>query len=101
VPPLVNQAPGHLLFRQGISRPPRRPAALRTGRYLGPLARPAVVLAILAAAVGAGCASTRQARPFDGQRAYSLVGQQLEFGPRIPGSEGPQYDPALRKLDGS
>ena len=47
-----------------------------------------MVLAILAAAIGAGCTSRRAARPFDGERAYDLVAQQLEFGPRIPGSEG-------------
>jgi len=53
-----------------------------------PRASLAVALAVLAAAIGAGCASSREARPFDGQRAYELVAQQLEFGPRIPGSDG-------------
>ena len=48
----------------------------------------ASALAILAAALGAGCSLQREARPFDGQRAYDLVAQQLDFGPRIPGSEG-------------
>ena len=47
-----------------------------------------MALAILAAAIGAGCTSGSEARPFDGQRAHDLVAQQLEFGPRIPGSEG-------------
>ena len=47
-----------------------------------------MALAVLGAAIGAGCASSREARPFDGQRAYDLVAQQLEFGPRIPGSQG-------------
>jgi len=52
-----------------------------------PLVRSAAALAILAAALGAGCTARREARPFDGQRAYDLVAQQLDFGPRIPGSE--------------
>ena len=86
--PLVNPAPDHLRLRLGISRPPRDPAALRIRQCSVPMARPAVVMAILAAAIGAGCASTREARLFDGQRAYDLVAQQLDFGPRFPGSEG-------------
>jgi acetylornithine deacetylase/succinyl-diaminopimelate desuccinylase-like protein len=66
----------------------RHPIGSDTKRRLRPLVRSAAALAFLASAIGAGCASTRQARPFEGQRAYDLVAQQLEFGPRIPGSEG-------------
>ena len=67
---------------------PRQTTALATKRGKRPFVHPTMALAFLAAALGAGCTARREARPFDGQRAYDLVAQQLEFGPRIPGSEG-------------
>jgi Zn-dependent M28 family amino/carboxypeptidase len=39
------------------------------------------------AAQAAACVPSRQPRLFDGERALGLISQQLEFGPRIPGSQ--------------
>jgi hypothetical protein len=52
----------------------------------------AAALLATTALLGAGCAVRREPRPFDGQRALDLVSQQLEFGPRIPGSEGSRLE---------
>jgi len=88
LPRLVKELPNSLLNGRAVSGSRRYAAALRIGQYSVPLAGPALVLAILAAASGAGCTFRRDARPFEGERAYDLVAQQLDFGPRIPGSEG-------------
>lgn len=46
--------------------------------------------AVLCCLALAACGPIRQARPFDGQRAYELVAQQVAFGPRIPGTPAHQ-----------
>jgi hypothetical protein len=62
----------------------------RRGRGLTPdLAFPAVSLAVLAAAVlafAARSAPAARANPFDGQRAFALLKEQVELGPRPAGS---------------
>lgn len=42
----------------------------------------------LAAVLILACATSRPARPFDGQAAYRAVETQVAFGPRIPGTPG-------------
>jgi glutaminyl-peptide cyclotransferase len=42
----------------------------------------------LAAVLILACATSRPARPFDGEAAYRAVAAQVAFGPRIPGTPG-------------